>query len=851
MSTWPTAPVVGDIYVTAGGMSFTYTSQGTWRATPYPGNASNITTGTFPDGVLPNRLREQAEFNVIADANLATKQGVYALESTALNKPVADGGYLVVIAKHSTWYVQFFYTQKSDATTQVYRRVSAGVTLGGWERVYQTETEIAGIPGLGGASDIASVTGLQSALDLKAPLASPALTGNPTAPTQAVGNNSTRLATTAFVTAALSAQTHSNATTTTSGFMSSTDKVKLDGMNAGKSLPQMWTEPGNSGGSRRYMRLATVNGFSATSGAAITFMMANAGDYGTPRRGTSIVHFTERADVVNVQAFQLDHENIQEGPILYTVRTGLYQYELWGLFADHNQTLYIYPLSIYNGVITGDGQTITAPANLSTANVYQNDIWHEGNFNPSLFATLASPALTGTPTAPTAAAGTNTTQIATTAFVTNAVTAATGGAVTIASVTGLQPALDSKAPLASPALTGTPTAPTAAAGTNTTQVATTAFVSTAVSALVNSAPAALDTLNELSAALGNDANFASTMTTALAAKAPLASPTFTGVPAGPTAAAGTNTTQLATTAFVSAAVASTTNASNLSSGTIPDARLPDYLQADCSGISDWNTAIYNGWYRAENGANAPTSGSGHWYMGYSLYHGAGYSYQLVRGYGGAPEATYERQQQGGIWGAWNRVYQTSTEIQSIVSGGAVDPWAAQPIGAIIHLDVGEGITPPPTDKAYRYIDLTAGLTGAGGYNNGVLTSESVSGLSPDITATAVVSLAGSPLNGQTIRLLNTERRFIRPGSAGTLEDSQNLNHNHGGNTGSKGAQDITLTTTYGDGNAAKGYVRATGSYAPTNPTVASIPAHSHTISGDGGPEARPRNIGVKLYRRIK
>ena len=85
-----------------------------------------------------------------------------------------------------------------------------------------------------------------------------------------------------------------------------------------------------------------------------------------------------------------------------------------------------------------------------------------------------------------------------------------------------------KAPLASPALTGTPTAPTATAGTNTTQIATTAFVTGAVSDLIASAPGALNTLDELAAALGDDANFASTVTTSLAAKAPIASPTFTG-----------------------------------------------------------------------------------------------------------------------------------------------------------------------------------------------------------------------------------------------------------------------------------------------------------------------------------
>jgi hypothetical protein len=87
------------------------------------------------------------------------------------------------------------------------------------------------------------------------------------------------------------------------------------------------------------------------------------------------------------------------------------------------------------------------------------------------------------------------------------------------SIVNLTTDLAAKAALVSPALTGTPTAPTAAAGTNTTQIATTEFVGTAVANLVASAPAALNTLDELAAALGDDANFASTVTTALASKA--------------------------------------------------------------------------------------------------------------------------------------------------------------------------------------------------------------------------------------------------------------------------------------------------------------------------------------------
>lgn len=175
------------------------------------------------------------------------------------------------------------------------------------------------------------------------------------------------------------------------------------------------------------------------------------------------------------------------------------------------------------------------------------------------FAKLASPALTGVPTAPTPAGGDNSTKLATTAFVQNEISSFGAGDMTkatydtnndgkvdaaevadevawsgitgkptsfnpavhghaIADVTGLQAGLDAKAPLASPALTGSPTAPTAPGGTNSTQIATTAFVEAALSAVLGAAPAALDTLNELAAAIGDDADFAGTVTAGLAEK---------------------------------------------------------------------------------------------------------------------------------------------------------------------------------------------------------------------------------------------------------------------------------------------------------------------------------------------
>lgn len=159
-----------------------------------------------------------------------------------------------------------------------------------------------------------------------------------------------------------------------------------------------------------------------------------------------------------------------------------------------------YPYTLTNGT--------TADATQVMADFLQ--IQNDVNANA---APLGSPAFTGIPTAPTAAPGTNTTQLATTAYATAAIAALTA----------------TFAPLASPAFTGTPTAPTATAGDSTTQIATTAFTTGGIATAI--------------------ATLTSTVNTALALKAPLASPALTGTPTAPTASAGTSSTQIATTAF--------------------------------------------------------------------------------------------------------------------------------------------------------------------------------------------------------------------------------------------------------------------------------------------------------------
>jgi len=249
-----------------------------------------------------------------------------------------------------------------------------------------------------------------------------------------------------------------------------------------------------------------------------------------------------------------------------------------------NDTTGIHGITDTSLLVTTDGsqtltnKTLTSPVINTPTGITKSDVGLENVNNTSdadkpistatqtaldLKAALASPALTGTPTAPTATAGTNTTQIATTAYADTAVSSAitnhnsdtenvhgiadtadlvltndarlsdertpVDGSVTTAkiatggiaqsAVTNLTTDLAAKATLVSPALTGTPTAPTATLGTNTTQIATTAFVKAEVDALVAAAPGALNTLDELAAALGDDANFASTVTASLATKA--------------------------------------------------------------------------------------------------------------------------------------------------------------------------------------------------------------------------------------------------------------------------------------------------------------------------------------------
>lgn len=326
---------------------------------------------------------------------------------------------------------------------------------------------------------IGDITGLQTALDNagQVPIDSPNFTGNPTAPTQAANDNSTKLATTGYVDTALG------------------------------SLP--------GGGATNLSGLSDVTVTSPSEGDILR------------RNGTEFVNTTlQESDIPSLPTSKLTSGTLDDARV-----------------AESNVTQHESALTVAESQVTG--LTAALAAKLDAAGYTAADV----------LAKLLTVDGSGT-------------------------------GLDADTVDGIQAA--AIALLDSPNFSGTPTVPTPSSGDNSTKAASTAYVDAAVSALIDGAPGLLNTINEIAAAIGDDANFATTMTNALALKldtstytaadilaklltvdgagsgldadlfdglesaafAMLASPALTGTPTAPTAAAATNTTQLATTAFV-------------------------------------------------------------------------------------------------------------------------------------------------------------------------------------------------------------------------------------------------------------------------------------------------------------
>ena len=328
---------------------------------------------------------------------------------------------------------------------------------------------------LGNYTTTASLTTLLAA---KAPLASPALTGTPTAPTAAVDTNTTQVATTAYVVG--------------QGYLKSATAATTYAPLASPALTGVPTAP------------TAANGTNTTQIATCAFVLANAsgGTTYTAGSGITIVGSTISADtsvIATLASPALSGTPTAPTPAAANnstrIATTAYVQTELGNYTNTTSltTLLAAKAPLASPTFTGTPAAPTAAVDTNTTQIATTAyVVGQGYLKSataaSTYAPLASPALTGTPTAPTAAGGTNTTQIATTAFVTSAISA-----LNLATT---------YAPLASPTLTGTPAAPTAAVGTNTTQIATTAYV------LANAAASVTDDVNSMTGVVGTSTRHA-------------------------------------------------------------------------------------------------------------------------------------------------------------------------------------------------------------------------------------------------------------------------------------------------------------------------------------------------------
>jgi hypothetical protein len=354
-----------------------------------------------------------------------------------------------------------------------------------------------------------------------APINSPTFTGTPAAPTPAIGDNSTKIATTAFV------QNAANGRLSLS--VAGSSNVTLTAAQAGYAI---LTLTGALTANISILVPTSAGQWvveNSTTGAYTLTVKTAAGTGIAVTQGQNAELF---CDGTNVQASTTDYPSI--------ALTGVPTAPTAAVSTNTTQIA-------TTAFVVGQAGT-AAPVMNGTAAVGTSTLFaRQDHVHPtdSTRAPLASPTFTGTPAAPTATAGTSTTQIATTAFVAT-----------------------SYAPLASPALTGTPTAPTAAVNTNTAQLATTAFV-------INQASGTTP-LMDGTAAVGSGTTWARAdhVHPTDSTRAPLLSPVFTGAPSLPTGttgvtqAVGNSSTALATTAFVKAAGIQASSATVLTANTI-------------------------------------------------------------------------------------------------------------------------------------------------------------------------------------------------------------------------------------------------------------------------------------------
>jgi hypothetical protein len=390
----------------------------------------------------------------------------------------------------------------------------------------------------------AAVTYVDSQDALKANLASPTFTGDPKAPTPTAGDNDTSIATTAFVTGAVS-----------------TAVAGIPAVPAAGTAAPLMDSVAATGAATKYAREDHVHPSDTSRAPLASPVFTGNPTAPTPAPGDNDTSVATTAFVANAVA------TVAVSPSALT-RTN--DTNVTATLGGTPAAALLQATSITLGwtgtLATGRGGLgMDASASNGVPLFTTGVITMTGTTGTGTFVRSVDPVFTGNPTAPTATAGDNDTTIATTAFVTTAVAAVSGGsspatvppimdgaaavgvATKYAREDHVHPSDTSRAPLASPVFTGNPTAPTPSPGDNDTSIATTAFVTAAVPV-----PATVAPIVDGTAAVGVATKYAREdhVHPTNPALAPLASPVFTGDPKAPTASAGDSDTSIATTAFV-------------------------------------------------------------------------------------------------------------------------------------------------------------------------------------------------------------------------------------------------------------------------------------------------------------
>jgi hypothetical protein len=365
-------------------------------------------------------------------------------------------------------------------------------------------------------------------------LASPTFTGTPLAPTAAPGTNTTQLATTAFVTAAVTAAGSVSDTAYGVGWNGVTTVApsknavydQIETLSAATTA-SLATKSNLAGGNAFTGAQSFAGAVALDGGATVPDDAYGAGWNGSLGVATKNAIYDKIETVIaGGGVADGDKGDITVASGVWTLDNGVVSLgKMSNLaansFIGNNTGGAATPIAL----TVAQAKTLLALENVSNLSPANLPISTATQTALDLKAPLASPALTGVPTAPTAADGTNSTQIASTGFV--------------------QSVISFKANLASPTFTGTPAAPTPATADDTTKIATTAYVKANLTSYLTSANAASSYLT-----IANASATYLTQASATSTYAPLASPALTGTPTAPTAAALTSTTQVATTAFV-------------------------------------------------------------------------------------------------------------------------------------------------------------------------------------------------------------------------------------------------------------------------------------------------------------